>query len=76
MKIPILALKPETEALWAELIDGIEGVLKSGQFIMGPKVAALEKDLAAYLGAKHAIAVNSGTDALVIALRSRNRSRR
>lgn len=70
VKIPVLDLTPEIEALWDELMAAIQGVLKSGQFIMGPNVKAFEQEVAAYLGVKHAIGVNSGTDALVIALRA------
>ncbi|RKO65482.1 DegT/DnrJ/EryC1/StrS family aminotransferase [Desulfofundulus salinus] len=70
VKIPVLDLTPEIEALWDELMAAIQKVLKSGQFIMGPNVKAFEQEVAAYLGVKHAIGVNSGTDALVIALRS------
>ncbi|MGB9790951.1 MAG: DegT/DnrJ/EryC1/StrS family aminotransferase [Thermacetogeniaceae bacterium] len=69
-KIPVLDLKPEIESLWDELISAVEGVLKSGQFIMGPNVKAFEEEAAAYLGVRHAIGVNSGTDALVIALQA------
>lgn len=69
-RIPVLDLTPEVEALWDELMAAIQGVLKSGQFIMGPNVKAFEQEVAAYLGVKHAIGVNSGTDALVIALRA------
>lgn len=69
-KIPVLDLTLEIEALWDELMAAIQGVLKSGQFIMGPNVKAFEQEVAAYLGVKHAIGVNSGTDALVIALRA------
>jgi dTDP-4-amino-4,6-dideoxygalactose transaminase len=67
-KIPILDLKPGYEAHRPEITDAIERVIESGQFIMGPDVTAFEQEAAAYLGTKHAIAVNSGTDALVIAL--------
>jgi len=70
MKIPILDLRPETDELWAKLTAGIGETLRSGQFILGPKVATFEKEVAAYLGTKHAIGVNSGTDALVIGLRA------
>lgn len=69
-KIPVLDLTPEIEALWDELMAAIQGVLKSGQFIMGPNVKAFEQEVAAYLGVKHAVGVNSGTDALTIALRA------
>jgi UDP-2-acetamido-2-deoxy-ribo-hexuluronate aminotransferase len=43
-------------------------VLRSGQYILGPEVEALEKRLAEFVGTKHAISCASGTDALVIAL--------
>lgn len=68
--IPILDLSPEIEGLWDEFNAAFQRVMKSGQFIMGPEVTAFEKEVAEYLGAKHAIGVNSGTDALVIALRA------
>jgi dTDP-4-amino-4,6-dideoxygalactose transaminase len=68
--VPMLDLNDEVNELWDELNTAIQGVLRSGQFIMGPDVAAFEKEVAAYLGVKHAIGVNSGTDALVIGLRA------
>ncbi|HLN62508.1 MAG TPA: DegT/DnrJ/EryC1/StrS family aminotransferase [Symbiobacteriaceae bacterium] len=68
--VPILDLSPEIGALWAPLMEAIADVLRSGQFIMGPQVALFERETAAFLGVKHAVAVNSGTDALVIALRA------
>lgn len=70
MKIPVLDLKPQYELLKADIQTAIERVLESGQFIMGPDVKLFEQEVADYLGVKHAIAVNSGTDALVISLRS------
>jgi len=69
-KIPILDLKPEIERHWNEYIKAIEEVLKSAQFIMGPNVKAFEEEVASYLGVKHAIGVNSGTDALLIAVKA------
>src|SRR5690554_4883634 len=70
MKIPILDLRPEVELLWGELNHALQEVLRSGRFVLGPNVQAFEKEVAAYLGVKHAVGMNSGTDALLIALRS------
>ncbi|HHV04793.1 MAG TPA: DegT/DnrJ/EryC1/StrS family aminotransferase [Bacteroidales bacterium] len=69
-KIPVLDLKPEINEHLGEYMKAIEEVLKSAQFIMGPNVKAFEEEVAGYLGVKHAIGVNSGTDALVIALKA------
>jgi dTDP-4-amino-4,6-dideoxygalactose transaminase len=69
-RIPILDLTPEIELLWDDLNAAFHRVLRSGQFIGGPEVEALEREAANYLGAKHGIGVNSGTDALVIGLRA------
>ncbi len=68
--VPILDLSPEIEELWDELNTAIQGVLRSGQFIMGPEVKSFEAEAAEYLGVKHALGVSSGTDALVICLRA------
>jgi dTDP-4-amino-4,6-dideoxygalactose transaminase len=68
--IPMLELSSEIEALWDELNTAIHRVLKSGQFVLGAEVEAFEGEVANYLGVKHAIGVNSGTDALVIGLRA------
>jgi len=70
IKIPVLDLKPQYESIKADIQAAINRVLESGQFIMGPDVKLFEQEVAAYLGVKHAIAVNSGTDALVIGLRA------
>ena len=72
MRIPVLDLAPETQALWGEIHKAIESVVRSGQFILGPEVKAFETEVAAYLGVTHAVGLNSGTDALVIALRALN----
>ena len=69
-KVPVLDLSPEIEMLWDELNTAIQGVLRSGQFILGPNVKAFEAEAAEYLSVKHVVGVNSGTDALVIGLRA------
>jgi dTDP-4-amino-4,6-dideoxygalactose transaminase len=69
-RIPILDLAPEIELLWDDLNAAFQRVLRSGQFIGGPEVEAFEREVADYLGTKHAVGVNSGTDALVIGLRA------
>ncbi len=69
-KIPVLDLSPQYRSLKSEIHAALDRVLESGRFIMGPDVKLFEQEVAAYLGAKHAIGVNSGTDALVIGLRA------
>lgn len=68
--IPILDLAPEIDALWDEINAAIQDVLRSTRFIGGPAVSDFEAQVADFLGVPHAIGVNSGTDALVIALRA------
>lgn len=67
-QIPLLDLRQEIAELKPQLLRAMEDVLDQGTFIMGKQVKQLEIELAAYLGTKHAITLNSGTDALVIAL--------
>ncbi len=66
----MLDLQPEIERHWGELTEAFAGVLRSGRFILGPNVEAFEEEIAAYIGVRHAVGVNSGTDALVIGLRA------
>ena len=68
--IPMLDLAAEVEGLWPELVPAVERVLRSGRFILGPEVEAFEQEAAAFLGVRHAVGLNSGTDALVIGLRA------
>lgn len=68
--IPILDLQPQIQAHWDDYNAAFQRVMRSGCFIMGPEVKAFEDEAAAYLGVKHAIGLNSGTDALYIALRA------
>lgn len=66
--IPLLDLTAEVELLWPQLVGAVERVLRRTRFIAGAEVEAFEAEVAAYLGSPHAVSVNSGTDALVIAL--------
>ena len=68
--IPVLDLSPEIELMRKELDKAWSRVLDETRFIMGPDVEAFEQETAEWMNAKHAIGVNSGTDALVIALRA------
>jgi dTDP-4-amino-4,6-dideoxygalactose transaminase len=70
--IPMLDLRDEVAELKDDIQVAINRVLDSTAFILGPEVRGLEQDLANYLGVKHAVTLNSGTDALVIALRALN----
>src|SRR5688572_12202766 len=58
----------EYRLMQAELDAAVLGVLASGRYILGPEGEALEKELAAYCGAPHAVGCNSGTDALHLPL--------
>lgn len=69
-QIPILDLQPQIQAHWEAFNSAFQRVMRSGQFILGPEEKAFEAECAAYLGVKHAIGLNSGTDALYIALRA------
>ncbi len=70
MTIPILDLKRQYASIKPEIDAAIQRVVESGRFILGPEVEALEKEIAAYCGVKHAIGVASGTDALLLSLRA------
>ncbi len=68
--IPILDLRAQYQTLRGEMEKAIAQVLEDGHFINGPNVSALEQEIAAYTGASFAIGLNSGTDALHLALRA------
>ena len=66
--IPFIDVGAQRRRLGTSIDEEIKRVTDHCQFIMGPEVFALEKDLAAFCGARHAISVASGTDALVLVL--------
>ena len=68
MMIPFVDLKAQYETLRDEVNAAVSRVLESTQFVLGPEVEAFESEFAAYCGARHCVAVNSGTSALHVAL--------
>lgn len=64
----MLDLPAQLAGIEPEVRRAIDDVLASGRFILGPKVEELEARLAAYTGSAHAVAVSSGTDALLASL--------
>jgi dTDP-4-amino-4,6-dideoxygalactose transaminase len=66
--IPFIDVAAQRRRLGRRIDEAIARVLAHCQFVMGPEVHALEADLAAFCGARHAIAVASGTDALTLVL--------
>jgi dTDP-4-amino-4,6-dideoxygalactose transaminase len=63
-----LDLKAQFASIRDEIMQAITQVMESQHFILGPEVNFLEQELAARLGAKHAIGCASGTDALILSL--------
>jgi dTDP-4-amino-4,6-dideoxygalactose transaminase len=68
MNVNLLDLKAQNGALEPELHEAFLRVLRSGHFILGPEVEKFERALAEFTGAKYALGVSSGTDALLLAL--------
>jgi dTDP-4-amino-4,6-dideoxygalactose transaminase len=68
--IPMVDLRAQYAPLIPEMLTAIEFILRQGQFILGTNVAALESEIATFLGIGHAIGCASGTDALLLALRA------
>jgi dTDP-4-amino-4,6-dideoxygalactose transaminase len=68
--VPQLDLAAQYAAIGSELRAAIERVLASQQFILGREGAALETEIAEFVGAAYAAGLASGTDALILALRA------
>jgi dTDP-4-amino-4,6-dideoxygalactose transaminase len=65
--VPLFDLTRQNKQCEGELRAAFDRVLASGMFILGPETEAFEKESARLLGAKHALGVSSGTDALLLA---------
>ena len=68
MNVPLLDVNRQNSKLREAAIEKFAKIFDSGVFILGEDVEIFEKNVASYLGVKHAIGVSSGTDALLIAL--------
>jgi len=68
--IPFIDLKREYAEIKEEIIQAISKVLESGQFILGEELEKFEKEFSNYIGVKYGVGVNSGSDALFLALRA------
>src|SRR5438552_12818758 len=66
--IPFIDVAAQRRRLGRKIDDAIARVLGHCQFILGPEVRAVEAELAAFCGARHAITCASGTDALILPL--------
>ncbi len=69
-QIPFFNAKREHAEILPELFKAVERVYDSGRFVLGDEGAALETEFSSYIGAKYGIGVNSGSDALFLALKA------
>jgi dTDP-4-amino-4,6-dideoxygalactose transaminase len=70
--LPFIDLKAQQEKIRPRVEEAIKRVLDHGKYIMGPEVFELEAKLSEFTGAKHVITCSSGTDALTLALLTKN----
>jgi dTDP-4-amino-4,6-dideoxygalactose transaminase len=70
VQVPFLNLAAQFAALKDETLAAVERVLAGGHYILGPNVAAFEAELSGYVGARFGMGVNSGSDAITLALRA------
>src|SRR5690242_12879467 len=68
MKVPLLDLNAQYQAIKPEVDAAVAAVMASQHFILGPQVQRCEEAIAQYSGCSHAVGVSSGTDALLICL--------
>lgn len=68
MKVPLLDLHQQLKSIETSLKQRVLEVIDSCAYVMGPSVGELEREISSLVGAKHAIGVSSGTDALLVCL--------
>ncbi|UCB51846.1 MAG: DegT/DnrJ/EryC1/StrS family aminotransferase [Candidatus Zixiibacteriota bacterium] len=70
MKVNFVDLKAQYQTIKPEIDKAIENVISNTAFILGKAVAEFEEQFAGYCGAKHCVGINSGTSALIMALKA------
>ena len=70
MKVPLLDLKAQYATIRQEIETVLKKVIENQDFVLGTEVMDLEREVAAYCGAKYGVGVASGTDALILALKA------
>jgi len=68
MQVPLLDLAAQYAPIRDAVVEAVTRVVDTQKFILGPEVERFEAEAASYLGARHAIGVTSGTDALLVAM--------
>jgi dTDP-4-amino-4,6-dideoxygalactose transaminase len=69
LRIPYVDLAQQHRRLKSDLLEAVGGVIDSGQFILGEEMDRFEREFALLCQTKHALGLNSGTDALILALK-------
>jgi dTDP-4-amino-4,6-dideoxygalactose transaminase len=68
MSVPMLELAPQNASVKEKILQGLSSIIDRSSFVLGENVKGLEAELAEYSGAKYAVGMSSGTDALLVAL--------
>jgi dTDP-4-amino-4,6-dideoxygalactose transaminase len=68
--VPLFDTRTPLEPLLPRLRERAAAVLEAGRYVLGPEVEGFERELAEYVGVRHAVGVGNGTDALTIGLRA------
>jgi dTDP-3-amino-3,4,6-trideoxy-alpha-D-glucose transaminase len=68
--VPFLDVRAATQELEAPVLEAIERVVGGGRYILGEETVAFEREFAAFTGAKHAVGVGNGLDAIALALKA------
>jgi dTDP-4-amino-4,6-dideoxygalactose transaminase len=70
VQVPLVDLVSQFRSIKPEVMAAIEAAIESSQLFLGPNTTAFEQEFAAYCGARHAVALGNGTDALHLAMRA------